>query len=76
MNKKELELLKQCDGKHKTASELFECDSCCLMFEIEKDIIITEKQKRELIIKAYKRGAGAGAIVTAILLVAIYLIIK
>jgi hypothetical protein len=72
MNKKELELLKQCDGKHKTASELFECASCCLMFEIEKEITITEKQKRELIIKAYKRGA----IATAILLVAIYLIIK
>ena len=31
MTKKEFELFKKCDGKHKTLDELFKCESCALL---------------------------------------------
>jgi hypothetical protein len=36
LTKKELEIFRQCDGKHKTIDELFKCKSCKVLFENKK----------------------------------------
>lgn len=33
LTKKELELLKKCDGKHKTMEEIIKCNSCSILLK-------------------------------------------
>ena len=33
LTKKEIELLKQCDGKHKSIDEIIKCESCLLLLK-------------------------------------------
>jgi hypothetical protein len=81
MNNKEMELLKSCKGIHKTEKELFECKSCCLMFELPKiknktmDITMSQRDRHELITSAYKRGFYAGTIATGLLAVAVIIVL-
>lgn len=52
----ELELLNQCEGKHKTLAELFECQSCSILFEDTPKLSPLDIIHNQLITYAYNRA--------------------